>query len=143
MLPLGLRNNNPGNIRPGKDKWQGEIGANFGFVVFDTMENGIRALAKNLIAYQKHDDGSGGKIDTVREAITRWAPSADHNNTEAYIAMVCSVLGCNQDDTFNFSDPDFLFWMIVAIGEQENGHFAFSENVTDAQIEEGVRRALA
>lgn len=141
-LPLGLRNNNPGNIRPGPQKWVGEIGANGGFVVYDTMPHGVRALAKNLIAYQKHDDGKGGKIDTVREAITRWAPPADHNDTEAYIALVCTVLNCNEDDEFNFSDPDFLYWMVTAIGEEEQGHAAFTSAVSDADIETGIQMAL-
>ena len=36
-LPLGLRNNNPGNIRPSNPPWQGATGENGGFVVFDTM----------------------------------------------------------------------------------------------------------
>lgn len=137
MLPLGLRQNNPGNMRPSSPPFQGDIGANGGFVVFDTMENGIRALAKNLLAYYARG------IDTVAEAINRWAPSADHNNTAAYIAFVCSVLSCKPDDQFNFRDPDFLFWMVTAIGEQEQGHDAFLNNVTDQQIEAGIASALA
>lgn len=142
MLPLGLRNNNPGNLEPGG--WQGELGVGDGgrFARYDTMENGIRGLAKNLIAYQRHTDGNGGKIDTVREAISRWAPG-NENNTAAYVAFVCSVLECKPDDAFDFTDPDFLFWMVTAIGEEENGHDAFLQNVTDAQIEAGINAALA
>jgi hypothetical protein len=141
-FPLGLRCRNPGNIVTGQH-WQGEIGASGRFAVFDTMENGIRALALNLIAYSKHDDGHGGKIDTVAEAISRWAPSSDNNDTSAYIHFVCTVLECGPDDVFDFTNKDFLFWMVTAIGEQENGHDPFTESVTDAQIEEGVARALA
>lgn len=124
-------------MRPSNPPFQGEIGANAGFAVYDTMENGIRALAKNLLAYYARG------IDTVAEAISRWAPSADHNNTLAYIAFVCSVLSCQPDDEFNFRDPDFLFWMVTAIGEQEQGHDAFTQNVSDQQIEAGVAAALA
>ena len=137
--PLGIRNRNPGNLRPSRPPWNGTVGENGGFAVFDTMENGIRALCKNLIAYQ---DRYG--IKTVRGAISRWAPSEDHNDTEAYVQMVCSVLECDDDqDYFDFHDPAFLYWIVVAIGEQENGHQAFTQNVTDAQIDAGIAAALA
>ena len=150
MLPLGLRNNNPGNIRPSDPPWRGAIGQNGGFVVFDTMENGIRALCRQLIAYYensapphpRYTSFNGTQIDTVEEAIYRWAPPADHNDTNAYVALVCSVLECNKDDRFDFRNQDFLFWMVTAIGEEENGHQAFSNNVTDAQIDSGIIAAL-
>lgn len=137
MTPLGLRNNNPGNIRPSTPAWQGTVGQNSGFVVFDTMANGLRALAKQLIVYQTKYG-----IATVRGAIERWAPPKDHNDTEAYIALVCSVLDCRDDDQFDFTNPDFLYWMITAIGEEEQGHAAFSAAVTDADIDAGIKAAL-
>jgi hypothetical protein len=137
--PIGIRNNNPGNIRPvAAYKWQGEIGANGGFCVFDTMENGIRALCKNLIAYYTRSP----KIDTVREAISRWAPASE-NDTEAYVDHVATMLEVKPDDELNFKDPDTLFWLAVAIGEHENGHDAFTAAVTDAQLEAGVAAALS
>lgn len=149
-LPLGLRLNNPGNIRPGREKWAGEIGANGGFVEFDTMPNGIRALGKNLIAYYDNSGGEhpkyrsidGTQIDTVKEAIYRWAPPADHNDTNAYVTMVCTELDCATDDVFDFRDRNFLFWMIAAIGHQEQGG-AFTRTVSDADILAGVDAALA
>jgi hypothetical protein len=137
-IPLSIRNNNPGNVRPMSPAPQGAIGVNGGFIVFDTMENGIRWLAKQLMIYQ---DNHG--IDTVAAAIDRWAPGSDHNDTAAYVAFVCSVLGCKPDDRFDFHDPDFLFWMVTAIGEEESGHDAFTHSVSDAQIEAGIQEALA
>lgn len=148
--PLSIRQNNPGNIRPGADKWRGEIGAGSGFVIFDEMSNGIRALAKNIIAYYENSAGpkpkyrskNGTQIDTVEEAIDRWAPSTE-NDTSQYTTFVCGVLGCQPDDVFDFHDPSFLFWMVTAIGEEESGHDAFLQNVTDADITAGVAAALA
>lgn len=137
MLPLGLRQNNPGNLRPSNPPWQGETGAANGFAVFDTMANGLRAMGKQIIAYH---DAHG--IDTVAGTIARWAPS-NENNTAAYTSFVCSVLSCNPDDVFDFHDPDFLFWIITAIGEEEQGHDAFTQNVSDAQITQAVQDALA
>lgn len=137
MLPLGLRNRNPGNIRIGPIAWQGQIGENKGFAVFDTMRNGLRALVRLLLIYQ---DRYG--INTVRKTIERWAPSTE-NNTEAYIAAACAVLECKPDDKFNFHNTDFLFWMTTAIGSHENGAKAFAENVSDADIEAAIAEALA
>lgn len=137
MLPLGLRNANPGNLRVGPIAWQGQIGENKGFVVFDTLRNGLRALARLLLIYQ---DRYG--INTVRKTIERWAPSSE-NDTEAYIAAACAVLECKPDDRFNFSDANFLFWMITAIGSHENGAKAFAENVSDFEIEAAIAEAMA
>ena len=137
-VPLSIRNNNPGNVRPMTPAPDGAIGVNGGFIVFATMEKGIRWLAKQLMIYQ---DDHG--IDTVAAAITRWAPGSDNNNTSAYISFVCSVLSCQPEDHFNFHDPDFLFWMVTAIGEEESGHDAFTHSVSDAQIEAGIQAALA
>lgn len=133
--PRGIRNNNPGNMEPGG--WFGETGNDGRFAIFDTMQNGIRALSKQLIVYQTKYG-----VNTVAQAINRWAPS-NENQTSAYIALVCSVLNCNADDNFNFSDPDFLYWMVTAIGEEENGHAEFSQYVSDADIWSGVRAALS
>ena len=135
MTTRGIRNNNPGNMEPGG--WQGEIGTDGRFAVFDTMVNGIRALGKNLLAYQ----GKHG-VDTVREAIERWAPGSE-NNTEAYIAFVCHVCELNADDQLNFRDADTLYWLVTAICEEENGHDAFTHGVSQADLEAGVNAALA
>jgi len=139
VIPLGIRNRNVGNIRPSTQyRWKGEIGESGGFVVFDSFANGIRALCLNLLTYQ---DKYG--IYAIRQAITRWAPPADHNDTEAYIVATATVLDCDDEDKFDFRNPDFLFWMVVAIGEQECGHNAFNQYVKDSDILAGVNAALA
>jgi len=50
--PRGIRNQNPGNIDyNSRNDWQGQIGKEPGgrFAIFDTPENGIRALGKLLL----------------------------------------------------------------------------------------------
>jgi hypothetical protein len=142
MTSLGLRNRNPGNIRPSASPWNGTIGENKGFVVFDTMENGIRALGKQLLRYYDSYKGADGSpIDTVDEAIDRWAPPSE-NDTEAYKVMVCTMLEVDRTTKLNFRDFDTLWWFAVAIGEQENGHQAFTDAVTDLQLDVGIGRAL-
>ena len=89
----------------------------------------------------------GGAIDTVAETIYRWCPPSgpggeNKQATEGYIAFVCAVLGCNRDDEFDFNDPNFLYWMATAIGEQECGHDAFLSAVSEAELREAVRLAI-
>jgi hypothetical protein len=139
MTIRGIRNNNPGNL--GYNAFTQGLGATGvepegRFAVFPTMQAGVCALAKNLINYQ---DAHG--IHTVSEAISRWAPG-NENNTAAYISFVDGVLGCKPDDQFDFHNPDFLFWMVTAIGEEECGHDAFTQGVSDADITAGVQLAL-
>lgn len=89
-LPLGLRNNNPGNIRPlGKNKiWLGQVGVNKNFVVFSDVSYGIRAIAKNAITQITKN----GK-NTVQKYITAYAPPSDGNDTAKYIKSVSMALG--------------------------------------------------
>lgn len=140
----GIRNNNPGNIdfNPRND-WQGQIGKEPGgrFAIFDTPENGIRALGKLLINYRGKDGmpGVGGKgIDTVLETINRWAPS-NENDTQAYASAVGKRLGVRINDPINIKDQATLRGMVVSIIIHENG----GDPYPPAIIDEGVRRALA
>ena len=84
MSTRGIRNNNPANIRRGCN-WKGlaKTQTDREFCQFVTMTWGVRALLVTLRTYVvKHH------LHTVREIITRWAPSSDGNNTEAYIKFV-------------------------------------------------------
>lgn len=91
--PLGLRNNNPGNIRA-FDTWQGQIGTNQGFVVFQDIPFGIRALA--IVLVNKIDNG----LDTIESIIYSYAPPSE-NNTEAYISQVVSTTGISRTAILN------------------------------------------
>ena len=90
--------NNPYNIRPiGTAKnFNGVIGDKEGFqgdkpiglfLVFDELDNGIRAGMKNLVnGYFKRG------INTVDKIINRYAPSSDGNNTNSYINNVVNYI---------------------------------------------------
>lgn len=142
--PRGVRNKNPGNIdfNPRND-WQGQIGKEPGgrFAIFDTPENGIRALGKLLINYRGKDGmpSVGGKgIDTVLETINRWAPSTE-NNTLAYAQAIAKRLGVGVRDSIDISNPRVLRETVVGIIVHENGGNPYKDQV----IDEGVRRALS
>ena len=135
MTTRGIRNNNPLNMEPGG--WNGEIGNDGRFAIFDTMANGIRAPCKNFIVY--HDKYG---IDTVRGIVNRWAPPSE-NDTENYIHFVCHILTLQPDDHMDMRSPDTLFWLITAMGEMENGADNFTAGVSDADIDAGIAAALA
>lgn len=136
--PRGIRNNNPGNIDwSSANNWVGQLGRETGvtnprFVRFDTIENGIRALSKNLLTY------FGRGLDTVREIISTWAPP-NENNTSAYVNAVARELGVSPDQSLNLRDANTLEGLTTAIIKHENGGFF---GITTAQIRDGVNRAL-
>jgi len=144
-IARGLRNNNPGNIdyNPRND-WQGQLPPDPAiekrFARFDSPENGIRALAKLLINYRGKDGMPGvglQGIDTVREMIHRWAPSAE-NNTEAYVKAVSVEAGVIPNESIDIRERLILLGVVTAIIKHENGGYPYSAAV----IAEGVRRAL-
>lgn len=110
---LGLRNNNPGNMRPG-GRWDGTVGTYRGFDVYDSPERGVQNLWKNLCAYQR-----SGK-NTVQKIISTWAPSSE-NNTGAYISNVCSACGVSPNQPLDFTDKTKMTALINAIITQEVG----------------------
>ncbi|MBN5231960.1 hypothetical protein JY446_21765 [Serratia marcescens] len=129
----GLRNNNPGNIEASdKNPWEGQTGSDGRFAKFETPEHGIRALGKNLLAYQAKG------FDTVAEIVNRWAPASDGNNTDAYIKALCGALGVGANDQVDMSNPRTLAALCASIVKHENG----SQPYTDEQIGAGVSAAL-
>ena len=134
----GIRNNNPGNIDYNKNnQWRGQIGIetssiNPRFAKFDTPENGIRALAKLLLNYQRFH-----KLNTVHEIINRWAPPVE-NVTSAYVTACAQALGVDQNEVVNLSDRRLLKLLTVAIIKHENGSQPYSDFVIDTGISEAL-----
>jgi hypothetical protein len=80
MLPRGLRNNNPGNVRqsPGQT-WSGEVrGGDTEFETFMGPDKGVRAIGRIMKNNQNL---------TVRDFLNRYAPPTE-NDTAAYVAAV-------------------------------------------------------
>ena len=122
-----MKNNNPGNIRLSKDKWQG-LAANQSdkaFFVFKSAEWGIRALARVLIKYQDDYD-----LDTVAKIITRWAPPSE-NDTEAYIAAASKAVGIRANDPLDVHDYTTLRPLVDAIIAHENAGYRYPDAVVD------------
>jgi soluble lytic murein transglycosylase len=89
---LGVRNNNPGNLR---NPQTGQ------FQQYATFQQGQQAADANLSAY-----GSQHGINTIQGVINRWAPKGDGNNDpQAYAATVAKAVGIAPDDKVDLSDP--------------------------------------
>lgn len=130
----GERNNNPGNIERSSAPWGGKVlGLDSRFECFDCPENGIRALGKILLTYQRRH-----KLRTIEDIIGRWAPPSE-NDTDAYVRSVASALGTPQDVLLDLENETTLAALVRAIIHHENGRVSYSQAV----IDEGVERALA
>jgi hypothetical protein len=125
---LGIRNNNPGNLRYDGTNWKGSIGSASGFVKFSSVEYGIRAMAK-VIA-----NNINGGNDTIEKYITRYAPPSE-NDTTSYINYVAKNSGYSSNQTLN-DNPVTLFKLIKAQIKVENGNSA--NFVTDKMITDGI-----
>lgn len=116
MLPRGIRNNNPGNIRSG-DPWQGlsKEQTDGAFCQFGDPIDGLRALMKVLLSYyRKHG------INTVQGLINRWAPPIE-NNTGAYVKSVADSLGVMPTEQIQVDKIGILIGLAQAIVAHENG----------------------
>lgn len=119
-LPLGLRLNNPGNLR-----FAGQAGATLGtggFARFGSPAAGLAAMARQLSLY-----GSRG-IDTISGIVNKYAPAGDHNNVPAYIAAVSKSLGIGANEHLNLANKPLLARLMGAMIMHEQGRDPFSHS---------------
>ena len=142
----GFLNNNATNMdRSPGEPWQGEIRDTNDkrltgfqiheliagrFCVFVSPEWGIRAAAKNLLAYQRNG------WNTINKAIDKWAPP-NENDTGAYKARVAKSIGRGLDDVLDFNDYATAYAMLDAIIRVECGGMPYQGK----EIEDGLRLA--
>ncbi len=119
MSTRGLRNNNPGNIRVSKTRWQGEVESSAkrdsAFEEFKDMAHGYRALLKLLQNYRKVHG-----LQTITEIINRWAPPIE-NNTAGYISRVCKEMGVDANYVPDINNKEVMCSLAAAISQVENG----------------------
>jgi len=129
-IPLGIRNNNPGNIELG-DNWQGMRvpQTHPRFIQFTDAKYGIRAMTRIIDNYKKRG------VLTVDQIINTWAPSFE-NNVSAYLNHVLSLTGFASFYVPNKARGDYLP-LIKAIIQHENGQQPYS----DLTIVEGIGMA--
>lgn len=114
-MTRGMRNNNPGNLNyAGQEGATKESGPGGRFAVFQSMEHGVVALAKQLQLYASRGN------DTVRGIISKYAPESE-NNTAAYIASMTKRMGVGPDQKLDLNNINVLREVIAGISTVENG----------------------
>ena len=132
-LPLGLRQNNPGNIRPGAG-FYGETGEGGGYATFGSEDEGLRAIARLLGTY---DDEYG--INTLRGLTSRYAPRSDNKlSYDNYLSYLSSTLGLDPDEEFDLKGRRGD--LIPAIIGFEQGR-DYEDRYSDDQISRAIRAA--
>lgn len=129
ILPRGIRNNNPLNIRIG-NTWLGERPnpTDHDFEEFVSMQYGIRAafciLRRYIRRYNKN---------TVPAIISTWAPDSE-NNTVKYIDIVCQRSGIDPTVQLKFEDQSTMVRLVAAMAFVECGQL-----IDEKVIEEGYK----
>ncbi|MEI8706684.1 virion protein [Pseudoalteromonas sp. B62] len=113
----GLRNNNPLNIEENGTDWVGHAGDDGRFVIFETVEHGLRAAGRILRTY-----ATKYQLNTIAGIVSRWAPPSE-NDTQNYINFVSQKTGIAHDRPLTRETyPQVLAAMI----HMENGSQPFS-----------------
>lgn len=118
-LPLGIRNNNPGNLEyTGRNPFLGVENPPHdkqGFYIFKDPEWGIRAVMLDLHSCMEHDH-----LLTVEDIITHYAPPTE-NDTASYIKAVLHDCDWDAGHEPDKDDPETYLKMTKAIIVHENG----------------------
>ena len=131
IIPRGIRNNNPLNIRIG-NTWLGERQnpTDPAFEEFVSMEYGLRAafciLRRYIRRYHK---------DTVHDIVSTWAPASE-NNTQRYIDIVCQRSGISPTQQIRFEDDTTMCKLVEAMAFVECG-----QPIDGKKIELGYKMA--
>tara|TARA_B100001248_G_scaffold59227_1_gene40508 strand:- start:10055 stop:12169 length:2115 start_codon:yes stop_codon:yes gene_type:complete len=123
---LGMRLNNPGNIRPGAGFF-GESGQDKGYAKFVSDAAGLRAIQRLLMTY-----GNQYGINTLRGLANRYAPPSDNNPTENYIEFLSQKTGIDPDEPINLAERGAE--IIPAIIGFEQGKQPFSQEMINTAI---------
>lgn len=125
IIPRGIRNNNPLNIRIG-NVWLGEVmfPTDPQFEQFVSMKYGLRAGFVLLRRYIWHY-----KRQTIAEIISAWAPS-NENNTAKYIEVVCGLMNIQPNEKVDYADKATMCRLVQSMIVVECGR-----KLDDALIE--------
>jgi hypothetical protein len=135
-LPLGLRHNNPLNVRPlaNHQTWRGQVGVTgSNFCIFATADEGIRAGALNLRNYQRFHG-----IDNLVKIVRRYAPAEDQNDEVAYVKSLENQTGWNAFQRLDLQDRHTLANLVRAMIRHEQGVQPFPPEVIQAAVDNAL-----
>lgn len=124
---LGIRNNNPGNLRAAPNA----TGKNGGFSTFNNHHDGISALSRQLQLY-----GDRGN-NTLSGILHTYAPKTE-NITQGYIDAVSGATGVNPYERLDLHSPEVLKKLVTTIINHENGYQPYSAE----DIDNGVNNSI-
>lgn len=116
IVPRGIRNNNPLNIRIG-NTWLGERNnpTDPAFEEFVTIEYGYRAAFLILRRYIRRY-----KKNTIASIVSTWAPASE-NNTQRYIDFICQKTQLAPDAVIDYEDKETMVSLVAAMHYMECG----------------------
>ena len=128
MLPRGLRNNNPLNVRKSSQSWKGKLvpGSDPAFEQFVSLEYGLRCAFIILRTYIKKY-----RCDTPSAIIARWAPAVE-NDVKAYVRSVEQITRLNRNQRLKFSEKNAICLLVWAMAYVENGQYISFGRVENA-----------
>lgn len=131
IVPRGIRNNNPLNIRHG-NVWLGEVDNpnDPEFEQFCTIEYGIRAAFVILRRYIRRYGHN-----TIRTIVSTWAPASE-NNTQAYIKQVADSMKMSPDEPLRYENSETMCKLVSAMCLVECGC-----RVDESKIKKGYSMA--
>ena len=126
ILPRGIRNNNPLNIRIG-NVWLGEVQepTDPDFEQFISMFYGVRAGMVLMRRYINHY-----KRKTIPQIIAAWAPASE-NDTQKYIDTVCQLSKIEPDAQLDFSNQEQIVALVDAMIYVECGQHIDQNTIRD------------
>jgi hypothetical protein len=115
-LPVGYRNNNPGNLRyETKWNWPGVVGVDARrFAIFGSPEDGLAQWIRQMRRYQKRG------LYSIADIIPVYAPSFE-NDVAAYVAAVSKSSGVPAERPINWDDRDETIKIMRAFVRHELG----------------------
>lgn len=124
LLPRGIRNNNPLNIRIG-NVWLGEVQCptDPDFEQFVSMAYGCRAAFVLLRRYIRHYHRT-----TIPQVIAAWAPASE-NDCVAYVGRLCQLSGIAEDEQLDFFNKDQMTRLVAAMALIECGQPIKEEDI--------------
>lgn len=132
IVPRGIRNNNPLNIRKGNN-WQGERQpqTDKAFEEFESMQYGIRAGFKLIKKYMSGYNGLTKKFNTIELIIKRWAPPTE-NATQRYIDFVTKTTGIPSRLKLGFDNKKAMCDIVSAMIQVECGQMVSRDVIESA-----------
>ncbi|MFU8368889.1 hypothetical protein [Raoultella ornithinolytica] len=124
---LGFRNHNPGNLREASNS----TGRNQGFSTFASDNDGLAAMARQLMLYGDRGNNTPGGI------LHTYAPRTE-NKTQQYINDVSARTGYDSRQRLDLHNPEILKTLMAAMIQHEQG----SQPYTEEQLKNAIQSAI-